>query len=294
MADAPLQANFSGWHRHAIIAPGRVFLFPRHRQWVRGLLIEKAVLQAIDSHSTPAPRILGSWHDDAISPYPFLCTTRLYGNSWGTLGQASKATAPRADWLALMDNLGRAIASWQRIADLPKSVRRGSAPLKEFTARLSARAIDESTQRAAIAAELPASIARHWAKQLRPLAKMPRVLVHGDIHEGQLLVDETLDITGVFDWEAACIGHPLKDFDFGEWGFEIFELEEHFAELRRILWQSYADARAEDLPDWRTVHLFFCVKELAYFSRRPLNDDWTRQRFTRAKELIVRLADESY
>lgn len=293
--DEPLQVDFSGWHRHAILTRDKVFLFPRHRQWVRGLLLEKAVLQAIEGHRTPAARVLGSWQDDAISPYPFLCLTRLRGRSWGALCPPRDAPAALTDWLGLMDKLGRAIATWHRIdpATLPSSVRRRSTLSTEFAAELTHSAIDESTRRAAATAELPTGVARHWAEQLRPLTRMRRVLVHGDIHETQILVDEARDIAGILDWETACIGHPLKDFDFGEWGFEIFEFEDHFAELRRALWQSYTTARGGELPDWRAVHLFFSVLELSRLSRRPTSNDWTRQRLARAKRLIVRLAHES-
>jgi aminoglycoside phosphotransferase (APT) family kinase protein len=288
LVDEPLQADFSGWHRHAISSGDRIFLFPRHRRWVRGLLIEKAALQAIEGRGVPAPRVIGCWRDDAVSPYPFVGMSRLPGVSWGRLGQPRNDHAPLADWLTVMENLGRAIATWHLIdpAELPASVRRGSKSLTEFTSRFTPSAIDESTQRAAAAAELPTDVAGNWARILRPLAAMRRVLVHGDVHEGQILVDDALDITGIIDWETACVGHPLKDFDFGEWGFEIFALEAHFAGLRRTLWRSYSRARGGDLPDWRAVHLFYCVKELAYFSRRPMNDDWTRQRFVRAKHLL--------
>lgn len=293
--DEPLQADFSGWHRHAIISRDRVFLFPRHRQWVRGLLLEKAALQAIDGHGVPAPRVLGCWRDDAISPYPFLALSRLPGASWGRLGQTQNAGNKHhrlENWITLMTALGRTIATWHSIDPTElSSVRSGSTSLNEFRSGLTPAAIDESTQRAAAAAELPASVARQWARTLRPLATMRRVLVHGDIHEGQILVDDALDITGILDWETACLGHPLKDFDFGEWGFEIFAHEEHFATLRRALWRSYSSARGGDLPDWRAVHLFYCVKELAYFSQRPVTDDWTRQRLERSRQLLLSRAE---
>ena len=51
---------------------------------------------------------------------------------------------------------------------------------------------------------------------------MAPVLVHGDVNAGQVLVDEGSRVTGVLDWETAHLGHPLKDFDLGEWGYGIF------------------------------------------------------------------------
>jgi aminoglycoside phosphotransferase (APT) family kinase protein len=74
-------------------------------------------------------------------------------------------------------------------------------------------------------------------------------------------------VTGVLDWETAGIGHPLKDFDFGEWGFGIFEWETHFDVLRQSLWQGYTEERGGDLPSWRAMHRFYCLAHL------PADDD---------------------
>ncbi len=41
---------------------------------------------------------------------------------------------------------------------------------------------------------------------------------------------------GVLDWETAGVGHPLKDFDFGEWGYRIVAWERHFDVMRQRMW----------------------------------------------------------
>ena len=48
-------------------------------------------------------------------------------------------------------------------------------------------------------------------------SQLPHVLVHGDIHEDQLLVVDG-QITGILDWETARVDHPFWDFDLCEWG----------------------------------------------------------------------------
>jgi aminoglycoside phosphotransferase (APT) family kinase protein len=50
----------------------------------------------------------------------------------------------------------------------------------------------------------------------RPSAP-PRTLVHGDIHDGQLLADGDR-LTGIIDWETARTDHPYWDLDPGQWG----------------------------------------------------------------------------
>src|SRR5690242_17523489 len=75
LRNIPLTATFEGWHRHAIVSPDRVFLFPRDRSRVAGLLREATVLEALAGRGVPAPRLLGRWHDPAISPYPFIAVS---------------------------------------------------------------------------------------------------------------------------------------------------------------------------------------------------------------------------
>ena len=87
------------------------------------------------------------------------------------------------------------------------------------------------------------------------------VLTHGDVHGEQLMVNEGT-LTGVIDWETAALDNPIRDFNFGEWGLGWYRAHERdFAALRERLWTSYAAARTVSLPDWQTVHRFFCLVE---------------------------------
>jgi hypothetical protein len=43
MTDVPLTADFTGWHKHVLLAPDRVFLFPRNPLYVASLEHELAV-----------------------------------------------------------------------------------------------------------------------------------------------------------------------------------------------------------------------------------------------------------
>jgi aminoglycoside phosphotransferase (APT) family kinase protein len=72
------------------------------------------------------------------------------------------------------------------------------------------------------------------------------VLVHGDVHEDQLLVHDGR-VCGVVDWETARVDHPFFDFDLGEWGTGAWRAGR--GELDRTwhaMWASYADARGVD------------------------------------------------
>lgn len=281
-----LTANFQGWHRHAVLAPDRVFLFPRDRSRVPGLRREVTVLEALDGRGAPAARLLGQWHDREVSPYPFIAVSRLPGRTWSEL----EATASLEQLATVMEGLGRAIASWHRLPrrTLPRSIPRRQDNTERFlVTELQAAAYDSARL-----LDLPETRAASWLCALEPLAAMESVLVHGDINEAQILVDDDLQVTGILDWEAAHVGHPLKDFDFGEWGYGIFAWDRHFDLLRRRMWEAYSAARGGALPSWQAVHLFFCLNWVRWFSRRPVLDDWGHARLATTLDHLRRFEAE--
>lgn len=283
----PLTVSFQGWHRHAILAPDRVFLFPRDRSRVPGLRRDTAVLAALEGRGVPAPRLLGRWHDPQISPYPFIAVSRLSGTTWSDL--EARATLDQVG--VMLEGLGRAIATWQRLEPrmLPRAIPRRRNDVADFIAADLAGACRAAARRLG----LPPRREREWSRSLEPLAALRPTLVHGDVNEGQILVDRRLRVTGILDWETAHVGHPLKDFDFGEWGYGIFAWEERFDVLRRRLWTAYAAARGENLPNWQTVHRFFALRDFHFASCRPNQDAWTRARTANSLMLLQRLEETS-
>lgn len=283
----PLTADFTGFHRHAILSRDRVFLFPRHRTHVRRLLAEQAVLEALAELDVPAPRVDGVWRDGTISPYPFMSLSRLPGATWSK----HEASATLDDVRTMLHSLGRSIARWHCLdrVRLPMSLRRRRTRVAiKFEARLQMDTIRDTTQFVATALNRPATHAAHWCQTLEPLTTMRRVFTHGDVHESQLMVSDC-EVTGVLDWEHAGIGHPLMDFNFGEWGVGIFAWEDDFGLLRRTLWESYAEARGGQLPPWSAVHLFFCIYELAHLMRVASGNNWDRRRLASNQRLLDEL-----
>src|SRR5205085_1234790 len=88
--------------------------------------------------------------------------------------------------------------------------------------------------------------ASNWAALLERGAQHSHVLVHGDIHEDQLLADGD-GLTGILDWETARVDHPFWDFDLGEWGTGLWRRHRaDFSRLWSIGWRSYALERGID------------------------------------------------
>lgn len=288
--DVPLTVTFEGWHRHAILSPDRVFLFPRDRSRVMGLLRDYAVLTALDGRGVPAPRPLGQWRDQAVSPYPFIAVSRLAGRTWSTF----ESLATMHQLTTVLAELGQAIASWHRldVRTLPRRLRTRRLPhLREFERGLDLELLGEAAIQAVRELGLPAQRAAAWREELEPIVAMTPVFVHGDINEGQILVDDALKVTGILDWETAGIGPPLKDFDFGEWGFGIFAWEQKFDLLRRHMWRAYARARGGELPSWRAVHLFFCLTWFSQLRRQVELNAWGRAHLANTLDLLRRLDD---
>jgi len=86
------------------------------------------------------------------------------------------------------------------------------------------------------------TLASAWADLLASAAQLAPVLVHGDIHEAQLLSDGG-QLTGIIDWETARVDHPFWDFDLGEWGTGLWRRRHDLSTLWARGWLAYAQTR---------------------------------------------------
>ena len=103
------------------------------------------------------------------------------------------------------------------------------------------------------------SRAAPWADLLAGAAQLAPVLVHGDIHEGQLLAEGD-QLTGIMDWETARVDHPFWDFDLGEWGTRLWRRRRRdFSALWARAWAAYAEARGLDTGS-RPVETAFRIR----------------------------------
>lgn len=281
IGNAALEARFDGWSKLALLTDDLVFLFPRdladalvHGARVSGFLSDLGI--------SWAPQVIQQWHDNGVSSRPFVAFERRTGVQWADVEDVARLD----DLCTMLASLGRAIASWHNldVSSLPPeiAVPPGFDPKPTLSLFLDPATIGDAVSEAADAADASPSARDRWLEEVRPLASLPAVLLHGDVCEGQLLVDDKREVCGVLDWDTAGIGHPLHDLDFGEWGFGIFEWQHEFAALRAALWDAYRMARAGlDLPSADAVHLLFTLSDLVLSTRRqrgaPL-DAWGQRR----------------
>jgi aminoglycoside phosphotransferase (APT) family kinase protein len=246
-----LVLNVTGWNKLVLLDSDRVFLFPRARDGVEWFERELAVYGALaDTRLSVVPRLLGYWEDPEIYPFPFAAVSRLRG------------VAPAEPEL-LAEQLGQAIALWHEIE--PPALAGARPPAHHSTAHqhwlrraldpaTSAEAAREAAERLGQPDRAPA-----WADLLGRAAGLAPVLVHGDIHEDQLLVDGDR-LTGILDWETARIDHPFWDFDLGEWGTGLWRRRRRdFSALWARTWRAYAEVRGFD-TDSRPLETAFRLR----------------------------------
>lgn len=255
-----LEADFSGWHKRAILAPDDAFLFPRYDEDIPLVEREAVALDAVASIDV-VPSLRGLHREPEIGPYPFLQTERRFGTNYSSI--EDDLTLDEVG--AVLEQVGVAIAAWhdldvrslhEKLHELPweptpsEAMDAGvlRAELECAFERLS-RVLPEDVRPDESAVDV-------WELLLEPLWSLAPVLTHGDVHETQLLVDDDRRLTTVLDWDHACVANPVRDFNFGEWGFGIFAWEERFDVLYERYWEAYRRARDASLPDHRSVVLY--------------------------------------
>ena len=234
-----LVLNVTGWNKLVLLDSDRVFLFPRSAIGVEWFERELAAYRALaKTQLDVVPRLLGCWEDPEIYPLPFAAVTRLRGQV---------PAKPEA----LIEQLGQVIACWHEL--MPPALT-GARPPRHHDAahhRWLRQALDPATS-ADAAAEAADRLGRPgrapaWADLLARAAQLAPTLVHGDIHENQLLA-EGGQLTGIIDWETARVDHPFWDFDLGQWGTGLWRRRRRdFSALWARGWRAYAQARGLDV-----------------------------------------------
>jgi Phosphotransferase enzyme family len=242
LGDAALTADFTGWNKYVLLAGDRVFLFPREPANLEWFEHELAVYRALNAGGfTLAPQVRGQWRDEEVYPFPFAEVARIH-----------QVPPPDLPW--------------------PRRIARHQRPAYRWLHR----ALDPATSADAAAEaarrlDRPGQLAL-WRRRLGVAAAHGHVLVHGDLHQHQLLVAGG-EITGILDWETARVDHPFWDFDLGEWGTGLWRAHRRdFSQLWAAAWREYAAVRGID-PDPAPLETAFRLRQaLALMDGDGLSD----------------------
>ena len=278
-----LEANFRGWRKHVILGKDMAFLFPRTPQFLKEFRRELALYEAFAHvESLPLPRLIRRVKDKAISYYEFGVVTRLSGVPFSQFIESVSYD----QFERLLLRLVEMITLWHGIprGELPAvlPVRPGAVLRRTTMDNWHKQALNVEATEDAVDfiyrllqrlshPRVPGVLAdktatkQKWVAIIGELARLPAVLVHGDVHEESFLVDPpSRDITGILDWEVARLDNPVWDFNFGEWGLGICRWFDSFPSLRRRMWQRYLEIRGISLSTLEGLHLFYTLWEIIW------------------------------
>lgn len=288
-----LQANFDGWCKHVLMSEDLVFLFPRNPGFAKDVNRELSFYeQFAHSGSLVLPRLIGRVRDRDISYYEFGAVTRLKGTPFDRfLGSVSLDRMER-----VLCSLAEVIAVWHSIEpeQLPAFLSEPSMPepkritignwhkmvLCPASTKEAADFVYRFIRRLSTGHPLPRMISQEadtkarWTTALTELAELPHVLVHGDLHESHILVEQPdLRITGIIDWQTARIDNPVWDFNFGEWGMGICAWWDHLPALRRSMWRRYLAERRIHVSNPEGLNLFYALWDMIWMVHKRRNGE---------------------
>jgi aminoglycoside phosphotransferase (APT) family kinase protein len=262
--DARLTGDFSGWSKLALLADDRVLLVPRDHVEAESLVREHRALEALAPAGLElVPRILGWFPDHDATRLPLLVVSRLGGSPL----EPHEPTIPLHDLADILEQVGQAAAAWHAID--PTLVDRREPRRTDHRRDLdhllgrSGERPDDVAAMLASRLELDPLDVSAIASALVRIGEMPDVLVHSDLHAGQMLVDpDTHALLGIVDWQGARRDHPFVEVDLGEWSTAMWHRHRsEFTRLRAAYWTGYVDrgaGRTEDGPlcewVWSVAH----------------------------------------
>lgn len=296
---------FSGWHKRILLSTDKVFLFPREPQFQKGVDIEDSIYQEFSQLKAVAlPQLIEKVNDAEISGFSFIVTTKLAGKPFSEFIDDMSIE----NLELFLSQLTKLIIKWHSIpaANISSFIK---TRFTEQESKLNLSNIlyylsQPDSYKEAISL-LINELKDHViftdneleiiTQVVARINSIPYTLVHGDIHEDQILVEEedgNLEITGILDWESARYANPIQEFNFGEWGLQIWRFKNSFAKLRRSMWNSYCKARNIENYKDNDLHIFYLFCELAWMleqKERPVLGMTGKPFQASIKEQIVEL-----
>jgi hypothetical protein len=280
----------NGAHRDALMAPGRVYFFPRTPAYAASTRYEMNFLKAFGGWpGVPMPRFLDVIQCPAVFAGDIGVVSRLPGENWEDIQSQPQFTWEFMD--GAFEELADLMAIWhgtppaavpspddpdqmQKFSEQPRMQAWLAGTLHPATAAVTVRALHAEILTAAAAMNVSTggiekdAMLDKWVAVIAQIAALPHVLLHADMHEGQILLDLAgpRKITGILDWEAVQFGNPIEEFSFHKWGWgKVWEFRAQFPALRRKLWGRYVERRGlrgelRGAPD--SLHLYCTLTEV--------------------------------
>ena len=274
----------NGAHRDALMAPDRVYYFPRTPEYAQSMRRELSFLEPLGGwFGAPVPRFLDVLECPSVFAGQIGVVSRLEGDNWEDIQEQfsyefiEEALTELVELFILWHSTPA--SSVRSLADSSEVLKFSETPRMQvwLAASLDPRLLVSAVEglhadilRFARGLDVDPSAVRNdrtvakWVETTRALASLAPVLLHGDMHEGQILLKPSapVKISGILDWEAVQFGSPLMDFSFHKWGYgRVWVFRENFPALRRRLWGHYLDRRRITNLSPDSLHLYCTLTE---------------------------------
>ena len=275
-----LKANFDGWRKLVLYTEDLIFLFPRNPDGIEWLDTEISAYEFLNKYNIQViPRFIERVRKPEISFYEFAAVSRLKGEAYSKY----EKEITYEEITKLLEDLARLFTLWHNI------------PLEEIPSKIKTRKIHDETiyhwelkfldpkttdeafnfvlenikqqinknKQAFLEILISKETEQIWRECLKELVSLDSVLLHSDIHEDQILIDskESMNISGIIDWETVRVGNPVWEFNFFEWGFGIWKWWKHFSKIRSNMWEMYLSERRIQLKYSEGLDLFYTLSE---------------------------------
>lgn len=208
LSSLPLSWLGSGWDNTVYLVGERyAFRFPRRTVAVKLMKNETKILPLLENYVTlPYTKPLFHGKESDEYPFPFMGCTYLKGESPVNLSDEArmKSAADLGLFLKGLHSFPLSVAE-------EAGVMRDHRKLTDVALRRQKMQVFlEKLENLLPAADT--ETLREYLEQLTIESVRPRyVLLHGDLHYKNMLVDSSGNITGIIDWGDMNLGHPACD-----------------------------------------------------------------------------------
>lgn len=175
----------------------------------RDVLVEAATLRLVREAGVPTPRLLGVGEELALPGGRWIVMERAGGLRLAQVAEHDLDSALRslAACLSRLHGIGRAGYGWLSRAGVGRFD--SWSNWLRHVLRNDLRILQSHR---AIRPEVAGALEACFARNASALDRRPGRLLHGDLGDTEVFVDENLDVTAVVDWADAVVGDPLYDF----------------------------------------------------------------------------------
>jgi aminoglycoside phosphotransferase (APT) family kinase protein len=175
----------------------------------RDVLAEAATLRLVREAGVPAPQVLEAGEETALPGGRWIVMERADGLRLAHVAEQDLDSALRSlsACLSRLHDVGRAGYGWLNRAGVGQ-FNSWSGWLRHVLTNDLQVLQTHRAIRPEVADGLEACFARHASE----LDRRPARLLHGDLGDTEVFVDESLEVTAIVDWADAVVGDPIYDF----------------------------------------------------------------------------------